>query len=144
MLTEVENQPVPPGILQPALQYRFVVSPIIGMDNCPEITRNLVCIKYDLATKTGSMVVQIPMVGNGVVFKLNAMMNGCDSIIIENTDGCNNIASSVGLRGIKFTKCEIAHDYALGGVVEANIEFTFRSIITTTGIDGTEKIIESV
>lgn len=130
------------GQFQPMLNFRFVVSMIVGMDNCPEISKEVVRIKYDLAKKTGSMVVQIPLVGNSVVSKLNRAMTGCTSIIIEAIDGCGRVGSSVGLCNLQFTKCEIRQDYALNGAVEADIEFTFNTIISTTGVNGSEQIIE--
>lgn len=131
------------GVFQPMFQHRFYASMIVGMDNCPEISREVVSVKYDLAKKTGSMVVQIPIVGNGVVSKLNRAMSGCTSIIIEATDGRDTVCSSVGLCNLEFTKCELVHDYALGGAVHADIEFNFKTIITTTGVDGSERIIEN-
>jgi hypothetical protein len=128
------------GILTPAMAHRFRVTFADGSNEYQMLALQVVSCKRDIINQTCMFEFEIPLQGRNFHNELHHFVQSVNpSIIIEHTDGGDNVMHSIAYTNLKFTVCEIEHSYATSGTLKAHLSLEFGAMESTSSEDGVEQ-----
>lgn len=123
------------GILQPAMEYNFRVLFAVGSTEFPILSSQVVSVKYDIVSSTGTMIIECPVKG-GVEQALEIVC-GTNQFVpdvrVEQLNGSTTDACyAVEFVEFNATSCVIEHDFTKRGALTATVKFEFTKTSSFT------------